>query len=156
MKEMVKKYLAGKQVTTMFSPSGSLFVTIIHGNHSTILVLMRIQRRGAGVWTPPHPDTLEITKLPSQYSLLSRWCPTFRGFWSSPPSTKKPLSELAPLWQNFLDPRMTILVQFYVSSSMWCGLVFDCGIKSSYSLAFLLNTVVTEILAKFYFREIRD
>ena len=37
--------------------------------------------------------------------LAGRGWPTFSGIWI-PSSTKKKLSELDSLWQNFLDPRM--------------------------------------------------
>ena len=89
----------------------------------------RIHKGGGGFWNPPEKlqnigflsntglDPLKITKLSSQHSMLGHHrhaseTPFIPGpfivvFGSSlPSSTKKTLSKLDHLLQNFLDPRM--------------------------------------------------
>ena len=71
------------------------------------------------------PDPMKVTKLPSQHSMWGhyrharemayRWLadddPLLVLYGSfSPHHQKKVLSELDPLWQNFLEPRMVYMV----------------------------------------------
>ena len=63
------------------------------------------------------PIPWKITKLPSQHSIVGHHLPAndtrcfaggsaFSGLWFSLPNQLKNVSELGPLLQNFLDPRM--------------------------------------------------
>ena len=87
----------------------------------------RIQRGTGGLEPPPPPKMTKnigfssntgpipgkIAKLPSQHSIYGHRrhateTPAYCGTWILPPLIiKKMLSYFDPLWQNFLDPRMT-------------------------------------------------
>ena len=90
------------------------------------------------------PDRLKKTKLQSQHTLLGHlWhasetpfklsyaggpmMPTYSGIcWYPLPSKKRTLSKLDPLWQTFLDPRMSLirylLLLAHILSLITCNL----------------------------------
>ena len=96
------------------------------------------------VFSNTGPDSLKITALPSQHSMLGhqrpaietpfngdllagRWSPAYSGIWilSSTKNKTQKLSKLDPLRQNFLDPRMQ-------STVCWSVQIYDVGTKTNH------------------------
>ena len=114
------------------------------GNRGSIFPLKN--HKNKGFLSNTSPDRLEKnTKLPSQHSLLGHlWpasetpfklrfaggpmMPTYSGIclYPLPLKKKKTLSKLDPLWQCFLDPRMSLirylLLLAHILSLITCNL----------------------------------